>query len=146
MFSVYSWLPDIAAKGGSDLGDELQLQALGNVCHRKDGPANVSWMTQYMNEEADAEEFTYVLTNEWKEFFAKSEAKWRLDMGAVMETIKREAFDTKSKGKKHKGKHDKPKPWDEIEVNSWKIDKFEPKDNVGGSLLEESSFSTLFPA
>ncbi|GJS09704.1 hypothetical protein Tco_0366500 [Tanacetum coccineum] len=48
-------------------------------------------------------------------------------------------FDTIANGKKHKGKHDKPKPWDEIEVDSWEIDKLEPKDNVGGSLLEESS-------
>nr|GEY52772.1 hypothetical protein [Tanacetum cinerariifolium] len=83
-----------------------------------------------MNEEADAEEFTYVLTNEWKEFFAKSEAKRRLvtvpsykvtsyDGAQVMDNNNNEdAFDTKAKGKKHKGKHDKPKPWDEIEVNS----------------------------
>ncbi|GJR74671.1 KRR1 small subunit processome component, partial [Tanacetum coccineum] len=69
------------------------------------------------------------------------------DGAQVMDNNNNEdAFDTNAKGKKHKGKHDKPKPWDEIEVNSWKIDKFEPKDNVGGSLLEESSFSTLFPA
>ncbi|GJR59207.1 hypothetical protein Tco_1501369 [Tanacetum coccineum] len=72
------WLPDIAAKGGFDLGDELRLRALENVCHRKDDPAHVSWMTEDMNEEADAEEFTYVLTDEWKEFFAKSEAKQKL--------------------------------------------------------------------
>ncbi|GJW93561.1 ribonuclease H-like domain-containing protein [Tanacetum coccineum] len=35
-------------------------------------------MMQDMTEEADDEEFTYVLTDEWKEFFAKSEAKRRL--------------------------------------------------------------------
>nr|GEW01658.1 uncharacterized protein [Tanacetum cinerariifolium] len=35
-------------------------------------------MMQDMTEEADDEEFTYVLTDEWKEFFAKSEARRRL--------------------------------------------------------------------
>ncbi|GKA77046.1 hypothetical protein Tco_0783507 [Tanacetum coccineum] len=36
-------------------------------------------MTEDMNEETDAVEFTFILTDEWKEFFAKSEAKRRLD-------------------------------------------------------------------
>ncbi|PWA84985.1 KRR1 small subunit processome component [Artemisia annua] len=68
------------------------------------------------------------------------------DGAQVMDTNNNENdFDTNGKGKKHKGKHDKPKPWDEIEVDRWKIEKFEPKDNPSG-LLEESSFSTLFPA
>ena len=35
-------------------------------------------MMQDMNEEDADVEFTYVLTDEWKEFFAKSEAKRRL--------------------------------------------------------------------
>ncbi|PWA59065.1 hypothetical protein CTI12_AA394750 [Artemisia annua] len=35
-------------------------------------------MMQDMHEEDDDVEFTYVLTDEWKEFFAKSEAKRRL--------------------------------------------------------------------
>ncbi|KAJ8485969.1 hypothetical protein OPV22_018454 [Ensete ventricosum] len=49
------------------------------------------------------------------------------------------------KGKKHKGKHDKPKPWDEDpNIDRWKIDKFDPSCNEGG-MLEVSSFSTLFP-
>nr|XP_043629547.1 KRR1 small subunit processome component [Erigeron canadensis] len=53
------------------------------------------------------------------------------------------------KPKRHKGKHDKPKPEDEQAerdgVDRWKIEKFKPDDNRGGPLLEVSSFSTLFP-
>ncbi|KAM7492858.1 hypothetical protein LguiA_035779 [Lonicera macranthoides] len=46
---------------------------------------------------------------------------------------------------KHKGKHDKPKPWDDDpNIDHWKIDKFDPSWNEGG-MLETSSFSTLFP-
>ncbi|KAF5448179.1 hypothetical protein F2P56_028735 [Juglans regia] len=49
------------------------------------------------------------------------------------------------KSKKHKGKHDKPKPWDEDpNIDHWKIDKFDASWNESG-LLEVSSFSTLFP-
>lgn len=48
-------------------------------------------------------------------------------------------------GKKHKGKHDKPKPWDEDpNIDHWKIERFDPSWNEGG-MLEVSSFSTLFP-
>ena len=48
--------------------------------------------------------------------------------------------------KKHKGKHDKPKPWDEDpNIDRWKVEKFDPSWNEGG-MLEVSSFSTLFPA
>ncbi|KAI4380804.1 hypothetical protein MLD38_006952 [Melastoma candidum] len=44
-----------------------------------------------------------------------------------------------------KGKHDKPKPWDEDpSINHWKIDRFDPFWNETG-LLEVSSFSALFP-
>ncbi|KVI05193.1 Ribosomal RNA assembly KRR1 [Cynara cardunculus var. scolymus] len=46
--------------------------------------------------------------------------------------------------KRHKGKHDKPKPWDDETIDHWKIEKFDPSWNEGG-LLEMSSFSTLFP-
>ncbi|XP_057948110.1 KRR1 small subunit processome component homolog [Malania oleifera] len=50
------------------------------------------------------------------------------------------------KSKKHKGKHDKPKPWDEDPtIDHWKVEKFDPSWNEGG-MLEVSSFSTLFPA
>ncbi|MQL71317.1 hypothetical protein Taro_003636 [Colocasia esculenta] len=46
---------------------------------------------------------------------------------------------------KHKGKHDKPKPWDEDpNIDHWKVEKFDPSWNEGG-MLEVSSFSTLFP-
>ncbi|KAG7012057.1 mis3 [Cucurbita argyrosperma subsp. argyrosperma] len=46
---------------------------------------------------------------------------------------------------KHKGKHDKPKPWDEDpNIDRWKVEKFDPSWNEGG-MLEVSSFSTLFP-
>ncbi|KAA8544763.1 hypothetical protein F0562_019533 [Nyssa sinensis] len=45
---------------------------------------------------------------------------------------------------KHKGKHDKPKPWDDPSIDHWKIEKFDPSWNVGG-MLEVSTFSTLFP-
>ncbi|KAJ0971321.1 hypothetical protein J5N97_019280 [Dioscorea zingiberensis] len=49
------------------------------------------------------------------------------------------------KAKKHKGKHDKPKPWDEDpNIDHWKVEKFDPSWNDGG-MLEVSSFSTLFP-
>lgn len=47
--------------------------------------------------------------------------------------------------KKHKGNHDKPKPWDEDpNIDHWKIEKFDPSWNESG-MLEVSSFSTLFP-
>ncbi|KAF4334446.1 KRR1 small subunit processome component [Fusarium beomiforme] len=41
--------------------------------------------------------------------------------------------------------HKKEKPWDTGDIDKWKIDTFTPKDNVGGTFLEESSFCTLFP-
>ncbi|KAF2704635.1 eukaryotic type KH-domain (KH-domain type I) [Pleomassaria siparia CBS 279.74] len=41
--------------------------------------------------------------------------------------------------------HNAEKPWDTDDVDKWKVDKFGPEDNIGGPLLEESSFSTLFP-
>jgi hypothetical protein len=44
-----------------------------------------------------------------------------------------------------KGKHDKPKPWDDDpNIDRWKVEKFDPSWNEGG-MLEVSSFSTLFP-
>eukprot|EP00898_Chlorokybus_atmophyticus_P001539 jgi/Chlat1/2386/Chrsp17S02650 len=46
---------------------------------------------------------------------------------------------------KVKGKHKKPKPWDEVEgLDRWAVVKIAPEDNPTG-LLEESSFATLFP-
>ncbi|BBN00091.1 ribosomal RNA assembly protein [Marchantia polymorpha subsp. ruderalis] len=55
----------------------------------------------------------------------------------------KEGRDGKLEGKK-KGKHDKPKPWDTPDVDHWKLEAFDPQWNEGG-MLEESSFSTLFP-
>ncbi|ONK59335.1 uncharacterized protein A4U43_C08F5380 [Asparagus officinalis] len=47
--------------------------------------------------------------------------------------------------RKHKGKHDKPKPWDDDpNIDHWKVEKFDPTWNEGG-MLEVSTFSTLFP-
>ncbi|PIN11837.1 rRNA processing protein [Handroanthus impetiginosus] len=45
---------------------------------------------------------------------------------------------------RHKGKHDKDKPWDDPSIDHWKIEKFEPSWNHSG-MLDVSSFSTLFP-
>jgi len=44
-----------------------------------------------------------------------------------------------------KGKYRKDKPWDHNGIDHWTIPKFDKDDNKGGSLLEESSFATLFP-
>jgi len=43
-----------------------------------------------------------------------------------------------------KGKHKKDKPWDNENIDHWKIDAFNRGD-MQGALLEESSFATLFP-
>ncbi|KAL2239178.1 KRR1 small subunit processome component homolog [Sesamum indicum] len=45
---------------------------------------------------------------------------------------------------RHKGKHDKDKPWDDPSIDHWKIEAFDPSWNESG-MLEVSSFSTLFP-
>ncbi|KAG2300789.1 hypothetical protein Bca52824_037261 [Brassica carinata] len=46
---------------------------------------------------------------------------------------------------RHKGKHDKPKPWDDDpNIDRWTVEKFDPEWNPTG-MLEVSSFSTLFP-
>ncbi|KZP00056.1 hypothetical protein CALVIDRAFT_544217 [Calocera viscosa TUFC12733] len=40
----------------------------------------------------------------------------------------------------------KDKPWDTDDIDQcWKVDKFDPTDNKGGTFLQESSFATLFP-
>jgi ribosomal RNA assembly protein len=41
--------------------------------------------------------------------------------------------------------NNKEKEWDHDGIDHWKIDKFEPSDNVAGAFAEESSFSILFP-
>ncbi|KAK3161748.1 hypothetical protein QOZ80_1BG0080930 [Eleusine coracana subsp. coracana] len=46
---------------------------------------------------------------------------------------------------RQKGKHDKPKPWDEDpNIDHWKLERFDPWWNEGG-MLDVTSFSTLFP-
>ncbi|XP_058095042.1 KRR1 small subunit processome component [Magnolia sinica] len=60
-----------------------------------------------------------------------------------MEGDAENAFE-QQKPKKHKGKHDKPKPWDDPSIDHWKIDKFDPSWNEGG-MLESSFFDVLFP-
>ncbi|KAL2897219.1 KRR1 small subunit processome component [Bienertia sinuspersici] len=45
---------------------------------------------------------------------------------------------------KHKGKHDKDKPWDDPSIDHWKVEKFDPSWNDSG-MLDVSSFSTIFP-
>jgi len=39
----------------------------------------------------------------------------------------------------------KPKPWDTDDIDHWKVDPFQ-QGEMKGSLLEESSFATLFPS
>jgi len=43
-----------------------------------------------------------------------------------------------------KGKHKKDKPWDNENIDHWKMETFNPGD-MKNTLLEESSFATLFP-
>ncbi|KAF8115669.1 hypothetical protein N665_0025s0129 [Sinapis alba] len=46
---------------------------------------------------------------------------------------------------RNKGKHNKPKPWDDDpNIDRWTVEKFDPAWNPTG-MLEVSSFSTLFP-
>ena len=54
----------------------------------------------------------------------------------------------KSQQKKNHNKYRRDKPWDTDDIDKWKIQSWD-EDNgdslVGGRLLEESSFATLFP-
>mmetsp|Transcript_17201 Transcript_17201/g.24916 ORF Transcript_17201/g.24916 Transcript_17201/m.24916 type:complete len:365 (+) Transcript_17201:21-1115(+) len=45
---------------------------------------------------------------------------------------------------KNHNKYRKDKPWDNDEIDHWKIEEFK-EEEVAGSFLEESSFATLFP-
>ena len=47
-------------------------------------------------------------------------------------------------GKNH-NKYRREKPWDNASIDHWKTEKWGPNDMRAGSLLEESSFATLFP-
>ncbi|KAL0389827.1 UNVERIFIED_CONTAM: KRR1 small subunit processome component [Sesamum calycinum] len=66
-------------------------------------------------------------------------------MADAEETDNRIDGETEEKPRtRHKGKHDKDKPWDDPSIDHWKIEKFDPSWNESG-MLEVSSFSTLFP-
>lgn len=43
-----------------------------------------------------------------------------------------------------KGKYRKEKPWDNEEIDHWKVEEWKP-EFMSGPLLEESSFAVLFP-
>lgn len=45
---------------------------------------------------------------------------------------------------KNHNKYRRDKPWDNDEIDHWKIEEFDP-ETVKGNFLEESSFATLFP-
>jgi ribosomal RNA assembly protein len=45
---------------------------------------------------------------------------------------------------KNHNKYRRDKPWDNEDIDHWKIEEWTP-ENLNGSLLEESSFATLFP-
>ena len=45
---------------------------------------------------------------------------------------------------KNHNKYRKDKPWDNEDIDHWKLDEWNP-DHLKGNLLEESSFATLFP-
>ena len=45
---------------------------------------------------------------------------------------------------KNHNKYRKDKPWDNAEIDHWKIEEWNP-DELPAPLLEESSFATLFP-
>jgi len=49
--------------------------------------------------------------------------------------------------KKNHNKYRRDKPWDNEDIDHWKIDQWDAEKETlpGGSLLEESSFATLFP-
>jgi len=49
-----------------------------------------------------------------------------------------------NKTKNHK-KYRKDKPWDTPDIDHWILEEWNPDDLPGGTLLEESSFATLFP-
>ncbi|KAL0417430.1 UNVERIFIED_CONTAM: KRR1 small subunit processome component [Sesamum radiatum] len=62
-------------------------------------------------------------------------------MADAEETDNRIDGETEEKPRtRHKGKHDKDKPWDDPSIDHWKIEKFDP--HCGGPVL---TFSTLFP-
>jgi len=53
--------------------------------------------------------------------------------------------DLSSPSAKNHNKYRKDKPWDHEGIDHWKVEEWKP-DHMKSSLLEESSFATLFPA
>lgn len=47
-------------------------------------------------------------------------------------------------GEKNHNKYRKDKPWDNADIDHWKIEEWNPEE-LPAPLLEESSFATLFP-
>ncbi|KAI4321936.1 hypothetical protein MLD38_035259 [Melastoma candidum] len=87
------------------------------------------------------EQMNVVLNVEHKHHAEQQKSDPRVQRWAKGDTI--EEF--LAKKPRNKGKHNKPKPWDEDpSIDHWKIDRFDPFWNEIG-LLEVSSFSTLFP-
>ncbi|CAI0409726.1 unnamed protein product [Linum tenue] len=67
-------------------------------------------------------------------------------MADEMGKVETEVNEANNQKKKHKGKHDKPKPWDDDpNIDHWKVEKFDPSWNESG-MLEVSEFATLFPS
>ncbi|KAF9586939.1 hypothetical protein IFM89_039811 [Coptis chinensis] len=62
-----------------------------------------------------------------------------------MEDVKNMDMEGVVRPPRYRGKHDKPKPWDDESIDHWKVEKFDPSWNESG-LLVTSSFATLFPA
>ncbi|KAF6174613.1 hypothetical protein GIB67_006265 [Kingdonia uniflora] len=61
-----------------------------------------------------------------------------------MKATNNDGEETIERPPRYKGKHDKPKPWDNDSIDHWKVEKFDSAWNEKG-MLEVSSFSTLFP-
>ncbi|KAI3805245.1 hypothetical protein L1987_27447 [Smallanthus sonchifolius] len=72
--------------------------------------------------------------------FAAVDRRLSQPESGIMDAIEIKDNNT-GKGKKHKGKHDKPKPWDDGSIDWWEIAPAPEQE----CLLEVSSFSTLFP-
>mmetsp|Transcript_14613 Transcript_14613/g.18913 ORF Transcript_14613/g.18913 Transcript_14613/m.18913 type:complete len:378 (+) Transcript_14613:115-1248(+) len=49
-----------------------------------------------------------------------------------------------SNGKKNHNKYRRDKPWDNPDIDHWKVEEWKP-EYMNSSMLEESSFATLFP-
>lgn len=56
-----------------------------------------------------------------------------------------EGQSSSASGKKNHKKFRRDKPWDNEDIDHWKIEEWNDDDLKGGHLLEESSFATLFP-